>query len=367
MATDMGKTSYQPIYDITKTYEENLALGPNKKYKATLKAPKKAGEFTLLGYAIDSPFGSAACPTGADSRYMKAMFDTGYDIVTSKTRRSIYFAPNQFPNVVHIVPGKMSENQGFEKLADRMVAASSDYETLTIANSYGNNSVAPEYWVPDAKIANSYATEGRLLITSIVGTVQPGFTTEDYYTDFAKTAVLAKATGAQAIEINLSCPNVANEGVLCYDPAAVLAVCQLVKKAVGNTPVVAKLGYFPAEPHELFEEVISSIAPYVAAISAINTFAAPVLDNAGKQALPGEGRLKAGISGHAIKDLGLDMTKRLYEFRTKKKFNFEIISIGGVLTAADFQEYRAAGADAVLSATGAMWNPNLAAEIKNSL
>ena len=33
----------------------------------------------------------------------------------------------------------------------------------------------------------------------------------------------------------------------------------------------------------------------------------------------------------------------------------------------DFQEYRAAGADIVMSATGAMWNPYLAQEVKKSL
>jgi dihydroorotate dehydrogenase (NAD+) catalytic subunit len=105
----------------------------------------------------------------------------------------------------------------------------------------------------------------------------------------------------------------------------------------------------------------------VAGISAINTLAAPIYDISGKQALPGKGRLKAGISGHAIKDIGLDMTKRLDKIRKSLDLQMAIISMGGVLNVEDFAEYRQAGADAVLSATGAMWNPNLAAEIKNSL
>jgi dihydroorotate dehydrogenase (NAD+) catalytic subunit len=367
MATDMGKTSYRPIYDITKTYEENLARGPDKKYRASLKAPAKVGNFWLLGFKVNSLFGAAACPTGADSRYIQATFDAGFDIVTTKTRRSVHFAPNNFPNVIHIVPGKMPTHQGFKELPKRTRATGSDYETLTIANSYGNNSLDPEYWVPDAKIANSYAIKGKLLITSIVGTVQPGLSAQDYYLDFAKTALLAKASGAQAIEINLSCPNIANEGVLCYDPAAVLAVCQLVRRAVGKMPIIAKLGFFPNQPEALLAEVVAPIIPYINAISAINTFAAPILDNYGKQAMPGQGRLKAGISGHAIKDLGLSMTQRLDELRKQEDLDYQIIGIGGVLTAQDFQQYRQAGADAVLSATGAMWNPNLANEIKNSL
>jgi dihydroorotate dehydrogenase len=52
-----------------------------------------------------------------------------------------------------------------------------------------------------------------------------------------------------------------------------------------------------------------------------------------------------------------------------EKFNYTytIIGVGGVSSPEDFQEYRKAGADIVMSATGAMWNPYLAEEIKKSL
>jgi dihydroorotate dehydrogenase len=43
---------------------------------------------------------------------------------------------------------------------------------------------------------------------------------------------------------------------------------------------------------------------------------------------------------------------------------FAIIGVGGAGSAAAFDEYRRAGADAVMSATAAMWNPRLAEEIK---
>lgn len=364
----MGKPSYQPIYDITKTFEENLAAGPNKKYKASLKPPTSTKKFKALGFEVNSPFGAASSPTGSDSHYIKAMFDNGYDIVVTKTRRSVHYSPNPFPNVVHITPGRLMKHHDFERLASRKTASSSDYRTLTIANSFGNNSIDPDYWVPDAKTANRYALEkGKLLITNIVGTVQPGFTTEDYYQDFVTTALLAKKTGAHAIEINYSCPNVINEGVICYDKQAVVAITQRVKRVLGKTPVIAKLGYFPKSEQVLLEDIVGSIAPHVAAISAINTFAAPIYDDRGRQAMPGHGRLKAGVSGHAIKDIGLDMTQRLADFRHSAKLKFEIIGIGGVLTAQDFHDYRQAGADIVMSATGAMWNPNLANEIKHSL
>ncbi len=359
--------SFQPIYDITKSYDQNLADGPNKAYVRTEPLPTVKNNYRLLDYKVNSPFGSSACPTGCDSHYIAAMFQAGYDIVTTKTRRSVVFHPHRMQNVVHIVPGKLTSQDDFENLPPRKIASSSDYETLTVANSFGNNSIDPDKWMADDTQAHISVPDGKLLITSIVGTIQKNFTKEDYYHDFAATGLLAIKTGAKAIEINFSCPNVTNEGVLCYDGKAVLSVCRAVKETIGNIPLIAKLGYFPPIAEQLLAGIVMSINPFVAAISAINTFAAPVHDSNNKQALPGVGRLKAGLSGHAIKDLGIDMTQRLSAIRDSYGLNFEIIGIGGVLTSSDFLEYRSAGADAVFSATGAMWNPNLAAQIKAQL
>lgn len=337
------------------------------KYKASVKAPKHIGNFQLLGYKVNSPFGSSSSPTGLDSNYIKVMFENGYDIVTTKTRRSIHFSPNPVPNILHVVPGRIQSHDTFAELPDRTAATFNDYQKLTIINSFGNNSLDPEYWIPDAIAATSRVMDGQLLITSIVGTIQPGFTQNDYFRDFAKTAVIAKDTQAQAIEINLSCPNVATEGVVCYDKKAVLQICKLVKEAVNEVPIIAKFGYFSHHQHLQLDEIVQAIAPYVAAISAVNTSASPVLDDSGNQLLPGEGRLKAGLSGYAIKDLGIDMVSRLNGIRKKRNLNYEIIGIGGVLTPQDFIHYREVGADAVLSATGAMWNANLANLIKSTI
>jgi len=48
-------------------------------------------------------------------------------------------------------------------------------------------------------------------------------------------------------------------------------------------------------------------------------------------------------------------------------YNFTIIGVGGVVTPEDFKEYRKSGADIVMSATGAMWNPYLGIEIAQRL
>jgi len=61
------------------------------------------------------------------------------------------------------------------------------------------------------------------------------------------------------------------------------------------------------------------------------------------------------------------MVERLTKLREELRFTFTIIGVGGVATPEDFFEYLRAGADIVMSATGVMWNPYLAQEIKEKL
>ncbi len=77
--------------------------------------------------------------------------------------------------------------------------------------------------------------------------------------------------------------------------------------------------------------------------------------------------MRSGICGASIKWAGLDIVKRLAAVRENHGLKFEIIGIGGVMNPADFHEYRAAGADVAQSVTAAMWNSNLASEIKQTL
>jgi dihydroorotate dehydrogenase len=59
------------------------------------------------------------------------------------------------------------------------------------------------------------------------------------------------------------------------------------------------------------------------------------------------------------------MVKRVKALRDDMGLKFVIVGVGGITKPEDYDEYRAAGADAAMSATGAMWNPLLAQEIKS--
>jgi len=355
------------LYDPSKTFDDNFDHGPypNSKIKTPYVNKGEPG-FSFVGHKIYSPFGIGAgsLPT---SKHVSYAFELGFDVVCYKTQRSVKFAPNEFPNIVYLdIDGDLTLEKAAQPLLGHL-SSDQPLEELTITNSFGNPSRGPEFWVEDMSRAVKSQGKGQLLISSVVGTIQPGFSPEDYYDDFAATAQVAVGAGVQAIELNLSCPNVASEGVLCYTPEAVLSICRKTKEKIGDIPLIAKVGYYSMEQQPILEKIVQETSPYLAAFSLINTIQAAVVNEKGEQLLPGEGRLRSGVCGHAIKWAGLDMVKRLTELKNRQNLKYEIIGIGGVASPTDFKQYGEAGADVVQCVTAAMWNAGLAAEIKQSL
>jgi len=351
------------FYDINRTYEENYKRGPiglAKLKKPLLKATKP--KFKFLGFPVNMPFGVPAGPL-LNSKFVKEAFDFGFDVNHYKTQRSVVFPYNQFPNILFVdIDGNLTLAKAEKPLIGRRYTRKKSTK-ISITNSFGNPCRGPEVWQRDMKKALSYTKDGQLLIASVVGTIQKGFTEGEYFDDFAYTAKLAKETGIKIIEINLSCPNVTNEGVLCYSQEACEKITRKTKEAIGDTPLLVKVGYYSHKQEELLRKIIKKITPFASGIAAINTIPAPVINLQGKQALPGPNRLKSGICGYAIKWAAIDMVKRLSLIREKLKADYAIIGVGGVMTGEDYREFRNVGADVVQSATGAMWNPYLAHEI----
>lgn len=118
---------------------------------------------------------------------------------------------------------------------------------------------------------------------------------------------------------------------------------------------------------EYLKKFVHELSPIVQGFSVINTIAAAIVDKNGEQALPGQGRLRSGVCGAPIKWAGMEMVKRFNALRATLGLDFAIVGVGGVTTPTDYHEYKRAGADVVMSATGAMWNPYLAKEIQETL
>ena len=348
-----------PFYDPTKTYEENYEKGPfgafadGKVYKQ-----KTSPTLNFLGQKVHLPFGIPAGPI-INSNFAKGAFEKGFDIVVYKTVRSDTFPCHPFPNVLAVnVKGALT----LKKLKNPLVAHSRYRTPLSITNSFGVPSKPSSVWQEDVKKAISYAGPGQVLVLSFMGTVRPDQTQQEFIDDYILAARLAHETGARILEVNLSCPNIGNEGLVCYNLDVTEKVVKGIRKVIGNTPLILKIGYY--EDSTKLKKLAQIAHEYANSIAGINTLQAEVRDKDGNQALPGKMRLRSGICGAAIKWAGIKTKKLLKEIREKYNYKFSIEGVGGVTVAQDYFDYRKAGADSVMSATGAMWNPFLAQEIK---
>lgn len=351
---------HPPIYDPYLSYEENFAKGPfNAFADGQVVVDQGEPEYDFFGYKVYLPFGVPAGPL-LNGKFVKAALDKGFDIPWYKTVRSKFYPCHPKPNCLPVkIEGDLTLQQ-----ADQGLQEARDYTPpIAITNSFGVPSQDPEIWQPDLIETIKYAKKGQLVVASFQGTNR-GLGGGAFVQDYVDVAKLVFETGAKVVEANFSCPNEGTCDLLCYDTNRVLEITRRIKEVIGNTPLLIKLAYFEDQNH--LADYVQKIGQVVDGFSAINTISAEIRKADGSQALPGEGRLRSGVCGAPIKWAGVDMVKRLNQLRVEFGMNYKIVASGGVTTPEDFGEYRKAGADVVTSATGMMWNPYLAQEIKKS-
>ncbi|WP_062295783.1 tRNA-dihydrouridine synthase [Demequina maris] len=349
------------FYDPRRTYDDNYAHGPFGPLAGPadgLEAPVRTE--TFLGLEVARPFGIPAGPL-VNAAFAAAAFRHGFDVNVYKTVRTGARASHPFPNALAVhVDGDLAADRTEPLVAD------GDLDGATsISNSFGVPSRDPDAWQPDMAAAVAAAGEGQLLVGSFQGTHPPvGVADREtaYVADHVAAARLVAETGAPVLEMNLSCPNEGTGALLCFDAAQVARISGAVKEAVGDVPLILKLAY--VRDDAALARFVDATAGIVDGYAAVNTLPARLVDRAGGPALPGAGREVAGVCGDAIRWAGLEMTARLARLRDAGAGEFAIVGVGGVLTAAHYAAYRAAGADAVMSATGAMIDPGLGAAVR---
>lgn len=372
-------TDIKPFYDVNLTYEDNYAQGPFGAFAEALDgAGEDAGDSaqtqpaasgaTFLGVPVNLPFGIPAGPL-LNERFTTAAFRMGFDLATYKTVRSRAWGCNPFPNVLAVHPRSAdgSLTPGSAELDEGVLADTNYGQPISISNSFGVPSQSPDDWQPDMCKAIAAAGPGQVLVPSFQGSRDPGASEADYIADHVITARLVKETGARLMVMNTSCPNEGHNRLLCHNPLLVGRITEAVKNEIGDLPLMVKLAYIPSD--EALETMVRETVDRgsVQGFSTINTISAKLVDKDGNQALPGAGRDRSGVCGNAIRGAGLDMVRRLAAIRERLGIDFAINGVGGVVSPADYQAYINAGADSVMSATGAMWNPELAQQIKAAL
>jgi len=160
-----------------------------------------------------------------------------------------------------------------------------------------------------------------------------GFSPEEY----AEVAAIAAESGADALELNLSCPHVKGAGAeIGQDPQTIIEVVTEVKNVV-DKPVFAKLTPNVADIKELAEAAASAGAD---AITAINTVKAMAIDI--ETSRPILANKFGGLSGGAIKPVAVRCVYEIYE-----AVDVPVIGCGGVRTWRDAVEFILAGASAI--------------------
>ena len=181
-----------------------------------------------------------------------------------------------------------------------------------------------------------------------------GSTIEEY--EYVASA-FNETSGVQALELNISCPNVKEGGVqFGMDPYMAAQVTEVVKK-VSHLPVYVKLSPNVSDIVSIAKAVASAGAD---GLSMINTLTGMRIDL--KQRRPLLANQTGGLSGAAIKPIALRMIFEVYQ-----QVNIPIIGMGGVQTAEDVLEFLLAGASAVAVGTANFQNPLICPEIINDL
>lgn len=203
-------------------------------------------------------------------------------------------------------------------------------------------------------------------VDKVVDDILPGL-------DFSETRFIANVCGStvedyaavskrfddspiDAIEINISCPNIKEGGVsFGNDPdmsARVVAAC----REQTAKPLIAKLSPNQTDIQENARRCIEAGAD---ALAVINTVMGMAVDAESRR--PVIGNVRGGLSGPAIKPIALLKVQQVYE--VAGPLNIPIIGQGGIVSATDAVEFLIAGAAAVGVGTGLFYDPLLCNKI----
>ncbi|MBM4232222.1 MAG: dihydroorotate dehydrogenase, partial [Gammaproteobacteria bacterium] len=185
--------------------------------------------------------------------------------------------------------------------------------------------------------------------------------------DFSETRFIANVSGStleeyaevtrrfddspiDAIEINISCPNVKEGGVAFGNYPEMSARVVTACRAVTKKPIITKLS---PNQTDIKENARLCIEAGSDGLSVINTIMGMAID--AKTRRPVIGNVQGGLSGPAIKPIALLKVFQVHD--VAKRHKVPIIGQGGITTATDAIEFMIAGASAVGIGTSLFYDP----------
>lgn len=253
---------------------------------------------------------------------------------------------------------------------DEYAAFASDFgaivcKSVTIEPRAGNP--PPRLWETAAGLLNSIGLEnpgvdaflrdelpaarrlGVPLVVSIAG---------DAAAEYGELArALDGAAGVAAVEVNISCPNVARGGMLFGSDPVQAAAAVGAARAATRLPLIAKLTPNVTDVCAVARAVVDAGAD---AVSLINTVAGMAIDI--ERRVPALGGVFGGLSGPAIKPIALRMV-----WQAAGAVARPVIGVGGISDARDAIEFLLAGASAVQVGTATFVDPRAARAITDGI
>ena len=155
--------------------------------------------------------------------------------------------------------------------------------------------------------------------------------------EYGMMAAKLDVDGVDGVEVNISCPNVKEGGIVFgTDPRAAAAVTEAVKKNT-KKPVIVKLSPNVTDIALMARSVEEAGAD---AIALINTLTGMVIDTRTWQPLLGN--ITGGLSGPAVKPIAVRMV-----WQAAQAVKIPILGLGGIACGEDAVEFLLAGASAV--------------------
>jgi dihydroorotate dehydrogenase (NAD+) catalytic subunit len=193
-------------------------------------------------------------------------------------------------------------------------------------------------WQELPVIANIYATEPQ---------------------EFAELgAILAAEEGIAALEVNISCPNVKQGGILFgQDPRLAAAVTSAVRAAAPNKHVMVKLSPNVADIAAIARAVADAGADSIACINTLSGMAVDV-----RTRRPRLANIIGGLSGPAIKPVALRCV-----WQVCNAVSIPVVGLGGIASAEDALEFILVGASAVQVGTANFFRPDFAFDLVREL
>ena len=194
--------------------------------------------------------------------------------------------------------------------------------------------------------------EAAKLPTSFIVNISAG-TAEEY----GEMAQMLDVEGVDGIEVNISCPNVKEGGIIFgTDPVQAARVTQEVRKYT-KKPVIVKLSPNVTDITQMARAVEEAGAD---AVSLINTLTGMAIDVERRQ--PILGNITGGLSGPAVKPIALRMV-----YQAAHAVSIPVIGMGGIQTGEDVAAFMLAGASAVEIGAENFANPRAVVEAAEEL